>query len=290
MKRPFNVDPSEYPFEDHWLAYRDGCIHYIDEGEGPTVLLLHGNPTWSYLYRNVIKELRTDLRLVALDYLGFGMSKAPSSFSFKPQEQAAAVEHLIENLALRQFVLVVQDWGGPIGMSYAVRHSDNLRGILVMNSWVWPASVPQWLFSLVMGGWPVGYWLQTRKNFFAKTIVPRGIYHAQKVTDLLRKAYTDPFPTPASRRPTWVFPRQIRKARRWLAEIESKLGVLSDIPAKILWGMKDEPGFRPQELARWQSHLERHETEKLEDASHFVQEDRPDRVAAAIRALARRNR
>lgn len=175
-------------------------------------------------------------------------------------------------------------------MSYAIRHRDNVRGIVVMNSWAWPASVPQRLFSSVMGGWPFGYWLQTQKNFFAKTIVPRGIHHTEKVTKSLRKAYTDPFPTPASRRPTGVFPQQIRKARPWLAEIESKLVVLRDVQVKILWGMKDEPGFRPQELARWQSHLERHETEKLDDSSHFVQEDRPDRVAAAIRALARRER
>ena len=180
MKRPFDVEPSEYPFGDHWLPYRDGFIHYVDEGRGPAVLLLHGNPTWSYLYRNVIKELRADHRLVALDYPGFGMSKAPSGYAFTPQEQAHAVEHLIGSLDLKDFVLVVQDWGGPIGMSYAVQHKENLRGIVVMNSWAWPASVPQRLFSLVMGGWPIGYWLQTGRNFFAKVIVPRGIHHSEK--------------------------------------------------------------------------------------------------------------
>lgn len=287
MNRPFSVDPAEYPFKDQWLPLRDGFIHYLDEGRGPTVLLLHGNPTWSYLYRNVIKELRADHRLVALDYPGFGMSKAPSGFRFTPQEQAQAVEYFIEKLRLQDFVLVVQDWGGPIGMSYAVGHKTNLRGIVVMNSWAWPPSVPQWLFSLVMGGWPIGYWLQTRRNMFASSIVPRGIYHSEKVTDGLRRAYTDPFPTPESRRPTWVFPRQIRKASAWLAELESKLPALGDIPARIVWGKKDEPGFRPQEMARWQQYLRQNETETLEDASHFVQEDRPDRVAAAIRLLAK---
>jgi haloalkane dehalogenase len=152
VKRPFEVDSVEYPFEDYWLPYREGYIHYIDEGQGPTVLLLHGNPTWSYLYRNVIKELRSDCRLLALDYPGFGMSKAPSQYGFTPQEQSDAVENLIQRLNLKHIVLVGQDWGGPIGLRYAVRHRENLRGIVVMNTWAWPATVlPMKLFSLAMG-------------------------------------------------------------------------------------------------------------------------------------------
>jgi haloalkane dehalogenase len=285
VKRTFDVDPSEYPFKDHWWPYGDGFVHYVDEGRGQVVLLLHGNPTWSYLYRNIIKELRGDYRLVALDYPGFGMSKAPSGYAFTPQEQAQAVEQFIQHLNLTNILLVVQDWGGPIGMSYAVRHKQNVCGIVVMNSWAWPASVPQRLFSLVMGGWPLGYWLQTRRNFFARVIVPRGIHHSEKVTENLKKAYTSPFPTPESRRPTWVFPRQIRKAWSWLRALESQLPILSDVPTKILWGAKDEPGFRLQERVKWQRYLKRHEVEILNDASHFVQEDRPDRVAAAIRQV-----
>ncbi|AJY74163.1 alpha/beta fold hydrolase [Paenibacillus beijingensis] len=286
MERPFEVDLIEYPFTDRWLPYRDGYIHYLDEGQGPTVLLLHGNPTWSYLYRNVIKELRGEYRLIAPDYPGFGMSKAPAGYRFTPQEQSEAVLDLIRRLDLKDFVLVVQDWGGPIGLNYAVRHRKNLRGIVVMNTWAWPAKIlPMKMFSLAMGGRPLGYWLQTRRNFFAKVIVPRGIYHAEKVTDSLRKAYTAPFPTAKSRIPTWVFPGQIRKARPWLADIESKLWNLSDLPAQILWGTKDSAGFPPEQMAKWQRYLPMSETEILDDASHYVQEDRPDRVAASIRRV-----
>jgi haloalkane dehalogenase len=289
LNRPFELDPAEYPFTDRWLPYLDGYIHYVDEGQGPAVLLLHGNPTWSYLYRNVIKELRAEFRLIAPDYPGFGMSKAPDGYRFTPQEQSEAVHELIQHLDLKEFILVVQDWGGPIGLNYAVRHRDNLRGIVVMNTWAWPAKIlPMKLFSLAMGGWPIGYWLQTQRNFFAKAIVPHGIYHAEKVTDRLRKAYTDPFPTPKSRIPTWVFPRYIRKARKWLADIESKLSNLSDLPAQILWGSKDSAGFPLEQMEKWQKYLPMNETEILEDASHYVQEDRPDRVAAAIRKLSNR--
>lgn len=289
MNRPFQVDQAEYPFTDHWLPYRDGHIHYLDEGQGPVVLLLHGNPTWSFLYRNVIKELRDEFRLIAPDYPGFGMSKVPSGYGFTPQEQSEAVHELIRHLDLKHFILVVQDWGGPIGLNYAVQHRTNLRGIVVMNTWAWPAEIlPMKLFSLAMGGWPIGYWLQTRLNFFAKVIVPHGIYQTNKVTNSLRSAYTDPFPTPKSRKPTWIFPRQIRKARAWLANIESRLSNLADLPAQILWGIKDSAGFPLGQMAKWQNVLPLNETEILEDASHYVQEDRPDRVAASIRTI--RNR
>jgi haloalkane dehalogenase len=290
IKRPFEVDAAEYPFVDHWLAFRDGYVHYVDEGEGPPVLLLHGNPTWSYLYRHIIRELRSECRLVALDYPGFGFSKAPTQYGFTPLEHAQMLKEFISTIALNNFVLVVQDWGGPIGLNYAVEYRGNVRGLVVMNSWAWEASVPQKLFSLVMGGWPLGYWLQTQHNFFANSIVPAGIHHKEKITPTLRRAYVDPFPTPSSRIPTWVFPRQIRKARRWLRELETRLPVLADLPAQILWGRRDEPGFRQIEMRRWQGHLRSHETEVLEDAAHFVQEDRPDRVVASIRRVLERSK
>jgi haloalkane dehalogenase len=281
-RRAFSVDASDYPFEDHWFAYRDGWVHYLDEGHGIPVLLLHGNPTWSFLYREVIKDLRTDCRLIAPDYPGFGYSKAPSDYRFTPPEQARVIASLIERLGLERLVLVVQDWGGPIGLSFAIGHPQEIRGIVVMNSWAWKSSVPQALFSWVMGGWPFGYWLQTRRNFFARRIVPRGIAQEKKKVPAVLSAYVKPFPTPEARYPIWVFPRHIRKSRRWLNEIESGLSRLSHLPAQILWGQRDEPGFRPIEMRRWQRHLPLHETEVLEDASHFVQEDRPDRLIAAI--------
>jgi haloalkane dehalogenase len=286
--RPFVVDPTEYPFSDHWLPYRDGSIHYVDEGHGPVVVLLHGNPTWSYLYRSVIRDLRGECRLVAPDYPGFGMSRAPTDYRFTPAEHADAVAAVIRELRLTEVILVVQDWGGPIGTSYAVRNRENLRGLVVMNTWAWPATIPQWLFSGVMGGWPLGYWLQTRRNYFAKSVFPGGLCHKERVTDTFRNAFTDPFPTPRSRVPTWIFPRQIRKARPWLADIESRLSVLSDLPAQIVWGAFDDPGFPARERERWQAVLRRHETETLDDAGHSVQEDRPDRVAAAIRRIVER--
>jgi haloalkane dehalogenase len=289
FERPFEVSEDEYPFADHWLEFRDGLIHYVDEGQGPTVLLLHGNPTWSYLYRNVIKGLRGECRLIAPDYPGFGMSRAPSHYGFKPQEHSEMLLHFIKQLDLKNFVIVVQDWGGPIGMSYVVEHPENIRGLVLMNTWAWPSTlVKVKLFSLVMGGWPIGYWLQTKRNFFARTIVPAGIFHKEKVTASLRRAYAEPFPTPESRVPTWVFPGQIRKASSWLATIEAGLPALSGLATQILWGARDRAGFPVELMDRWRGYLRANETEVLDDASHFVQEDRPDRVIASIRRVLER--
>jgi haloalkane dehalogenase len=288
--RPFTVDAQEYPFEDHWFDYRDGTIHYVDVGTGPTVLLLHGNPTWSYLYRNVIRQLSNDCRLVAPDLPGFGMSRAPSDYCFTPVEHAAAVLALADHLGLTDIVLVVQDWGGPIGMSFATDVPGRLRGLVIMNTFAWPASFMQRVFSLVMGGRPLGYWLQTRRNYFAKAMLPDGIHNKAVVTEALREAYVAPFPTPPSRVPTWIFPRQIRKARPWLAQLESRLVRISHLPAQIVWGEDDVPGFPASEMQKWEHHLPNHETETLADAGHSVPEDRPDRVAAAIVRVIERSR
>jgi haloalkane dehalogenase len=158
-----------------------------------------------------------------------------------------------------------------------------------MNTWAWPSTLRNArVFSLAMGGWPIGYWLQTKMNFFAKKIVPAGIFHEEKVTQTLRRAYTDPFPTPASRIPTWIFPGQIRKAGSWLASIEAELPTLSDLPTQILWGAQDRAGFPLELMERWRGYLVANETEVLDDASHFVQEDRPDRVSASIRRVLER--
>jgi haloalkane dehalogenase len=288
MERPFEVDPVEYPFTDHWLSRAGGHIHYVDEGSGPAVLLLHGNPAWSYIYRDVIKQLRGECRLVAPDLPGFGMSRAPAGYGFTPREHADVVGDFVARLELEDLVLVVQDWGGPIGMSYAVAHRENVRGLVIMNTWAWPASVLQRLFSVAMGGWPLGYWLQTRRNYFAKVMLPDGIHHKERVTATLRKAYVDPFPTPDSRKPTWIFPRQIRKASPWLAGLESRLAVLCDVPAEIVWGQQDVPGFPASMIGRWQRYLKDSRSEILDDAGHSVQEDRPERVSEAVRRVLER--
>lgn len=289
LTRPFSVDPSEYPFVSHWFEWNGARVHYVDEGAGMPVLLLHGNPAWSYLYRHVIKGLRDETRLIAPDYPGFGFSDHPPGYGYTPREHAEWINALIDHLGLSRIILVCQDWGGPIGLSIATSRPQDFGGIVLLNTWCWRPDLPSKVFSLLMGGWFPGRYLQLKKNYFAANVVPGCIFHKEKVTPTLRKAYTDPFPAEASRIGTWVFPGEIRRSADWLAETESKLFVLRDKPVAMVWPMKD-PAFGKQHyLDRWLHYFPHAEVEKLDDASHYVQEDRPDRIVAGIRKVLQRN-
>lgn len=281
--RAFAVDPQEYPFTSHWFSRNGSLLHYVDEGTGTPVLLLHGNPTWSYLYRHVIKALRNDARCVAPDYPGFGFSDHPPGYGYTPLEHAQWVNALIDHLGLKNIILVCQDWGGPIGLSVATQRPQDFSGLVILNTWCWRPDTPSKFFSLLMGGRFPGRYLQLKRNYFATKVVPSCIFHKEKITPTLRNAYADPFPTEASRIGTWVLPGEIRRSADWLAEIESRLAVLRDKPVAMVWAMKDPAFGKPRYLDRWRRYFPSAEVERLDDASHYLQEDRPDRIVAAIR-------
>ncbi len=283
-KRPFSVSESEYPFRDRWFE-RDGVsIHFVDEGKGTAVLMLGGNPTWSFLYRKVIKELSGKCRTIAPDYPGFGFSDHPPNYGYRPQEHAEWVKALIDHLNIGRFILVVQDWGGPIGLSIAVNRPSDVAGIVLCNTWCWPPFLNALIFSYIMGG-PIGKYLHLRHNFFARFIVPFGIFKRDVKTRNVLKAYTDQFPTPDSRIGTYVFPRQICKASSWLKRVEEDLSALQDKPVEIVWAMKDPVFGKEYYIKRWQSHFPDAHVDRIEDASHYLQEDSPERIASAVERL-----
>jgi haloalkane dehalogenase len=251
------------------------------------VVMLHGNPSWSFLYRDVIRGVSDVCRAIAPDYPGFGFSGHPANYGYTPQEHAAAIEALIESLKLERFVLVVQDWGGPIGMSIAVKRPESIAGLVILNSWAWPSHGKMLIFSHLMGD-AFGRFLHRRFNFFANKIVPASITNAARKTPEVLKAYTDPFPTPESRIGTWVFPRAIRTNNDWLAETERGLSALRGKPVEMVWAMKDPAFGREATIGRWQSYFPDAPVERIADANHYIQEDAPDRVAAAIRRIVQR--
>ena len=283
-ERPFIVDSDEYPFEDHWLEIDGAGVHYVDKGDGPCVLMLHGNPTWSFVYRNVIKALAGQCRCIAPDYPGFGYSEHPPAYGYTPQEHASRITALINHLGLERFILIVQDWGGPIGLSVAVEQADRIAGIVLCNTWCWRPTLNLRIFSCIMGG-PIGRYLILHHNFFAKVLVPLGLFNRQAKTPAILKAYTDPFGTPVSRIGTYIFPRQIRKASAWLESIQGRLSVLREKPVEIVWGMKD-PAFGSRRCIRkWLGHFPNANLERIENASHYLQEDSPDRIVCATERL-----
>jgi haloalkane dehalogenase len=274
------VPKDLYPFESHYAEIGGARVHYVDEGSGPPLLLLHGNPTWSFLYRDLIRGLSDRFRCIAPDHPGFGLSRAPSGYGYTPAEHATVLEQFVAQLDLHGVTMMVQDWGGPIGFAVATRHPDRFAAFVIGNTWAWPKSDPgTQVFSRVLGG-PIGGYLILRRNFFVEKILP-GNVKRKKLSDAVMGAYRGPFPTPESRRPLHVFPREILGSRPFLAEIERGLAALADRPALLVWPTKDI-AFRERERLRWEQIFPNHRTVILDGAGHYIQEDAPEEIIAAI--------
>jgi haloalkane dehalogenase len=279
--RPSWVPHHLYPFESRFADVDGARVHYVDEGSGPPLLLLHGNPTWSFLYRDVIAGLRDRFRCIAPDLPGFGLSTAPPEFGFTPAEHARVIGGLIERLDLQETTMMVQDWGGPIGFAAAIRRPDRFSAFVIGNTWAWPKSdLGTQVFSRLLGS-PVGGVLIKRRNAFVEKILPGGV-RRRTLSDEVMNAYRGPFPTPASRRPIHVFPREILRSRPLLSEIERGLPRLADRRALLVWPTKDV-AFREPERRRWESIFPDHRTVLLEGSGHYIQEDAAEEIVAAIR-------
>ena len=279
------LSPELYPFESRYLEVDGARIHYLDEGRGPALLLLHGNPTWSFLYRDVIKGLRDSFRCVAIDYPGFGLSPSAPGYGFTPAEHARVLEQFVLELDLRGLTMMVQDWGGPIGFAVAGRHPDRFAAFVIGNTWAWPKSDPgTQFFSRLMGG-PIGGYLILRRNVFVEQIIPRNVRRKQ-LPEAVMAAYRGPFPTPESRRPIHVLPREILGSRGFLGDIERGLAALRDRPALLVWPTKDV-AFRDRERRTWEAMFPQHRTVVLDGAGHYIQEDAPGEIVDAIRSWGR---
>jgi len=281
MSRPGWVPNELYPFESKFAEIGGARVHYVDEGSGPPLLLLHGNPTWSFLYRDIIKGLRDRYRCIAPDYPGFGLSAAPAGYGFTPLEHAQILEELVQELDLSGITMMVQDWGGPIGFSVATRNPGRFAAFVIGNTWAWPQSDrATQVFSRFMGG-RVGGYLILHRNVFVERIIPSGVKR-KKLSPKVMNAYRGPFAAVESRRPVHIFPREILASRPFLAQVERGLPALGDRPALIVWGDKDV-AFREPELRRWEQVFPNHRTVRLEGAAHYIQEEAADEIADAIR-------
>ncbi|MGI9610577.1 MAG: alpha/beta fold hydrolase, partial [Acidimicrobiia bacterium] len=137
----FTPNPELYPFVSRWFESSVGPVHYIDEGAGRPLLLMHGNPDWSFLYRKMIPLLAPHFRCIAMDYPGFGLSPHPVDYGYLPSNHAPIVTELVEHLDLQDTILVGQDWGGPIGFDVASRLPERFTGLVAGNTMMW-ASTP----------------------------------------------------------------------------------------------------------------------------------------------------
>jgi haloalkane dehalogenase len=282
--RPRWLNTAEYPFAPHELQLDAGRLHYIDEGQGPAVVLVHGTPVWSFLYRNLVKELSRTHRCIVPDHLGFGLSERPTSFGYRPQDHARNLRALIERLGLRDITLVVHDFGGPIGLSYAVERPENVARLALFNTWMWSLRENRQAgqISGVMGS-PIGRFLYERLNFSPRVLIPM-TSGENKLPREIHRHYVDAAPTPRDRHAMWVCARELVGSSDWYEGLWQRRDRVRDIPALLLWGLKD-PGVASGvfDLARWQDLFSDARTVMFPSAGHFVQEEQAPAVTAALR-------
>ena len=276
-----------FPFEPRYASVGRVRLHYVDEGpaDAPPVLFVHGNPTWSYLWRRPIAELSSEgRRCVAFDHMGFGRSDKPPYLSgYSLQAHIHNALALIDQLDLRDVTLVVHDWGGPIGLGAMLERMDRLAGIVLINTWAWelPSFLPPFLREFRAEG--LGEILALGGNLFVESI-PGGM--AKRAHDpLMMSAYRAPFPDYWSRVGTLAFQRDIPLTERdrsagLIASIHERLDSLK-VPTLLVWGMRDRV-FQPIFLDQWRELFPHAETVELEDAGHFLVEDRPDAITSAL--------
>ncbi|PCI49262.1 MAG: haloalkane dehalogenase [Alphaproteobacteria bacterium] len=277
---------DEFPFESHYVEVLGSKMHYVDEGEGDPILFLHGNPTSSYLWRNVIPHLKGSGRLIAPDLIGMGKSDKPD-IPYRFEDHARYLDAFIEKLGLKNITLVVHDWGSGLGFHYAVRHPDNIAGIAFMEALLpFPEQFerhPFGMFAMLRD--PVkGKKAVMEDNVFVEKILPMSV--KRKLTETEMNAYRAPFPTVQSRLPVYVWPQEVPfddgpedikdMIRNYTAWFEK-----SDMPKLLIYG---DPGaiIPPGNIERFIERFPHLETHFVGVASHFLQEDHPHNIGRAI--------
>ena len=249
-------------------------ISYIDEGEGLPVVMVHGNPSWSYLYRNLVAELQGEYRCIVPDHLGCGLSDKPQDYPYRLQNHINTLEELLDGLNLERCVLVVHDWGGAIGMGWAGGHSNRIAGLVVLNTAAFPSSrIP---FRIAICRWPVlGALLVRGLNGFAGPATFMAV--AGKMDKRVADGFLAPYDSWHNRVAIHRFVQDIPMHRNhpsWqsLIQVEESLPNLADKPMLICWGGRDFC-FNRLFYNEWRQRFPQAQTHYFEDASHYVLED-----------------
>jgi len=278
----FEFTPSRdlFPFESKWFESSVGRVHYIDEGEGQPIVLCHGQPMWSFLYRHIVIGLRDRFRCVVIDYPGYGLSVRPDGYGYTPKEHAAVLGELVDHLGLDDMIVMGQDWGGPISMSMAAARSERVSGIILGNTWFWKKISPTMqLFSRFMS---TGF-MRRRildNNWFVERGIPTGT--TTKLSDEVMDHYRAVQPTPEMRVALPIAPREILASGDWLEDLDAQVKAnLASKRVLLVWGMKDM-AFRPKFLTQMKGIFPDRVVVELPESKHFIQEDAPDEIIAAI--------
>ena len=269
-----------YAFAPHYLEQERLRMHYVDEGAGDPVLLLHGEPTWAYLYRKMIPALAGVARAVAPDYFGFGRSDKPTRIEdYSYDFHYGSIERFADELDLRETTVVVQDWGGPIGLRLAVEQPDRVARLVILNT------------GIGAGRAPSEEWLRFREfvRRVGTDLVPGQLIRISAITELadeVVEGYNAPFPTPESKAGVLAFPELVptemdHPSAARMMEVRTALEHW-DRPTLVLFSDSD-PIFRPAAAERMASRIPgAGPAEIVEGAGHFLQEEKGEEIAARI--------
>lgn len=275
------LDKTEYPFRSNYLNVNSHKLHYIDEGEGEVVLFVHGTPSWSFDYRNVIKPLSKSFRCIAIDHIGFGLSAKPEHYDYSTQNHSATLESFVLHMNLRDVTLVVHDFGGPIGLNFAIKNAERIKKLVVLNSWLWSSEgEPEYVKLRKVLKSPVLPFLYRYLNFSARFVLPSS-FGRRKLSATLLKQYTAPFADRTQRNGTLAFAKSLLNDQQWFEELWQRRGAIVSKPTLVIWGMSD-PVISPKYLEKFMSGFSNSSGIKLHGCGHFPQEECADEVAQAV--------
>jgi len=276
---------EEYPWTGRWLTVEGGHrLHYLDEGRGEPLLFVHGNPTWSFYWRHLVKGLSDQYRCIVPDHLGCGLSDQPEDWPYTLQAHVDNLVHLVTALDLHDVTLVVHDWGGPIGFGTALQLPDRFKRLVVFNTGVFDGPLPA---SIKMCCWPVlGPFVVQGLNGFVRAGLLMAIADRKRLRGPTRKGYLLPWRSVASRRTILRFVQDIpleedHPTRGFFFAIDAGLPTLADRPMLIVWGEQDFC-FTPAYRKEWQKRFPDAEVHPLEHAGHWVVEDAHERIVPLL--------
>lgn len=282
MNRPQWLSESGYPFDSRYFDSDDGRLHYVDQGTGHPIVLVHGTPTWSFLYRNLITTLSREYRVIAVDHLGFGLSDTPTNAGYTPKDHADRLNSFIEYLELEQFTLGVHDFGGPIGLSYAIDQPETVSRLVLFNTWLWSLKDDTTMraTALLMRGW-LGRLFYCRYNGSPRFLLKYMWGDESPLTDEIHRHYKCPFSSAEDRVPLLVLARELIGSSDWYESLWQRRSQITEKPALVVWGLQD-PSFGESYLNRWESSLSNVTVHRLRETGHFVPDEAAPHVAPLL--------
>ena len=265
-----------YPFRSNSIELGGHRYHYLDEGEGDPLLLVHGNPTWSFYWRNIILGLRDRYRLITVDHIGCGLSDKPQDYPYTLAQHTENLSQLVRELDLKNVTLLAHDWGGSIGLGAAAADPERFARYVLFNTAAFPP--PHFPLRIRVCRTPVlGRLAMQGLNIFARAAITMAIEDPTRMTPEVQAGLLAPYDSWQHRRAIYQFVKDIPATKNHptyavLEKLEAALPQLGQNPFLFIWGMRDWC-FTPACLEQFLTHIPSAEVERLADAGHYVVED-----------------